>query len=298
MMSLGVALTSDDARLPAPDGTNVAYRVEGSGPAFVLSNGLTTTTTFWRYLQPRWVERQRVLMWDLPGHGASAPARSDEGACIAEQPEIIARLMDSVNMPSAVQIGWSTGCQVVLEMYRRYPQRCRALVLLLGAPGRVLDTAKLPLPGRVIDGLVRHMPPAAFGGLARVLAVAANAPLAHFVPRRLGLIGAATTARDATAITEHLLRIDTATVQRMVASAQAHSGWEVLPEIDVPVLVIAGDRDPFAPAETVGAQVHARCPGAELLRLPEGTHTALLDHADVIGDAVDDFIRRRVAASA
>jgi pimeloyl-ACP methyl ester carboxylesterase len=39
--------------------------------------------------------------------------------------------------------------------------------------------------------------------------------------------------------------------------------------------------------------MHALCPHSELLRLPEGTHTALLDHADEIADAVDEFFLTR-----
>ena len=108
------------------------------------------------------------------------------------------------------------------------------------------------------------------------------------------MIGRHTTHGDAAHITDHLRRIDMRTVQTMIASAQAHSAWEMLPTIAVPVLIAGGDRDPFAPAGTVAVEMHARCPQAELLRLPEATHTALFDHAGVIGDAVDDFLARRV----
>jgi hypothetical protein len=34
-------------------------------------------------------------------------------------------------------------------------------------------------------------------------------------------------------------------------------------------------------------------PAAHLVHLPRGTHTALLDHADVIGDAVEEFLSTR-----
>jgi pimeloyl-ACP methyl ester carboxylesterase len=284
----------DTRRLRAADGTELGYWVRGQGPAMVLTNGVTTTTNFWSHLQPRWEQSHRVLSWDLPGHGASSAARSQESGLLAELPGLLVRLMDAAGMERAVQVGWSTGCQVVLELYRRYPERCAALVLVLGAAGRVLSTAALPLPGAVIDVIVRHMPRPVFGGLARVLARVAHAPGGQLVPRAVGLIGKRTTRSDAALITEHLCRIDTRTVQTMIASAQAHSAWDVVPTVVVPTLIVAGDRDPFAPAATVGVHMHARCPGSELLRLPEGTHTALLDHAGVIGDALEDFLRRRV----
>lgn len=278
-------------RLRTNDGTEVAYKVDGKGSSLVLTNGLTTSHAFWRYLYPRWVKQHRVLQWDLPGHGSSGPARSEASARIAEQPEILVRLMDVAGIESAVQIGWSTGCQVALEMYRRYPSRCTGLVLLLGTAGRVLSTSTLPVPGAVLDGLVRYTPAPVFGALSRVLAYASSAPLLDRVPRALGLIGPDTSAEDAASITRHLRTVDTRTVQTMVASAHAHSAWELLPEIRVPVLIVAGDRDSFAPAATVGERMHALCPTSTLVRLPRGTHTALFDHPQEIGDSVEQFFK-------
>jgi 3-oxoadipate enol-lactonase/4-carboxymuconolactone decarboxylase len=283
----------------AHDGTELAYWVRGTGSPLVLTNGLTTTTSFWTHLLPRWERAHRVLTWDLPGHGASSPARSQGSASIAEQPELVARLMDEAGIERAVQIGWSTGCQVVLEMYRRYPERCSGLVLLLGSAGRVLSTAKLPLPGPAIEWIVRRTPHVLFGAATRALAHAAHAPFGQLAPRAFGLIGQRTTQQDAALITDHLRRIDTRTVQTMIASAQAHSAWDVLPSIAVPVLIAAGDLDPFAPAGTVGVAMHAQCRNSELLRLPQGTHTALFDHADEIAKAVDAFfVTSRLDASA
>lgn len=282
-------MPTDTQRYRADDGTELAYWVRGQGTPLVLSNGLTTTTNFWSQLLPSWERAHRVLTWDLPGHGLSSPARTERSASIAEQPELLVRLMDEAGIERAAQIGWSTGCQVVLEMYRRYPDRCSALVLLLGSAGRVLSTAALPLPGPAIDWIVRHTPHSLFGAATRVLATVANAPGGQLAPRAFGLIGARTTQGDAALITQHLTRIDTRTVQTMIASAHAHSAWDVLPHIAVPVFIAAGDLDPFAPAATVGTRMHALCPRSVLLRLPQGTHTALLDHADEIGAAVGDF---------
>ncbi len=289
----GVPQAPDDTRwYRAPDGTGLSYWVRGAGSPLVLTNGLTTTTSFWTHLLPRWQHTYSVLTWDMPGHGFSSPARSESSASLAEQPELLVRLMDAAKIDRAVQIGWSTGAQVVLEMYRRHPDRCSALVLLLGSAGRVLSTAALPLPGHTLHWLVRHTPRPLFAGFTRAFAHVAHHPGGQLAPRVLGLIGRHTTHADAARITDHLRRIDMRTVQTMIASAQAHSAWDVLPTIAVPVLTVGGDRDPFAPADTVAVEMHARCPRSELLRLPEGTHTALFDHADVIGDAVDEFLTR------
>ncbi|MGD8861078.1 MAG: alpha/beta hydrolase [Myxococcales bacterium] len=285
------------ARHIREDGTEIIHRLEGpaDAPALVLTNGLTTDTGFWRYLWPGWARDYRVLMWDLPGHGESGPARTRGSATMEGAAVIIEELMDAAGMGRAVQIGWSTGSQVIFELYRRAPARCAALVSLLGTAGRVLDTATLPLPGPVIDGLSRVMPPALFSASSRALSRASDTRLGHFLGRRLGLLGPDASEPDVRAITRHMRTLHAPTVQIMLRSAQAQSASDLLPRLQVPLLIVSGDRDPFAPAETVATAMQRAAPDAELVRLPHGTHTALLDHATVIDGAVRSFLQRRVA---
>jgi pimeloyl-ACP methyl ester carboxylesterase len=289
-------LSINEDFLFAPDGTRIAYRAEGEGPAFVLTNGLTTTTTFWDHIRPRWLARHRVVTWDLPGHGHSAPAATAAGARIEALPEITARVMEAAGVSRATQIGWSTGCQVMFEMYRQFPERCDALVALLGPAGKVLDTTELLLGGSHLYRLLRHLPPYVFAPIFRVLTANADAPGGPAVGRRFRLIGRETTNHDARRILAHLRRVDARTMQNMGCSAQEHSAHDILAGIRVPVLIVAGDRDPFAPAERVGVPLHRAIPGSELLRLPRGTHTALLDHAEAIADAVEEFVARSAAS--
>jgi pimeloyl-ACP methyl ester carboxylesterase len=136
------------------------------------------------------------------------------------------------------------------------------------------------------------MPESMFASVFRVLMKSADADRAVMIGKRSRLIGHDTTQADARRFLAHLRLLDPTTVQRMAASVEEHSAHDVLPHVDVPVLVVAGDLDPYAPAERVGVPLHHAIPGSELLRLPRGTHTALLDHAAVIGERVEEFARR------
>jgi len=106
----------NDKSLLAPDGTRIAYGVTGRGPALMLTNGLTTTTRFWKYLRPMWREKYTVITWDFPGHGGSAPAASLRSATVEAQPAIMAAILDQLGIDAAVHVGWSVGSQVVLEL--------------------------------------------------------------------------------------------------------------------------------------------------------------------------------------
>ena len=58
----------------ARDGTAIAYRDEGSGPALVFTSGYTSSDFYWERLLPRFRGRARLITWDLKGHGRSEPA--------------------------------------------------------------------------------------------------------------------------------------------------------------------------------------------------------------------------------
>jgi pimeloyl-ACP methyl ester carboxylesterase len=285
-------LSINDRFCDAPDGTRIAYAVLGEGPAFVLTNGLTTTTTFWDHLRPTWVTGHRVVTWDLPGHGNSEPARTAVGARIESMPAIVERVMEAAGVERATQIGWSTGCQVVFELYRQAPERCSTLVALLGGAGRVLSTAKLPLGRDALYGLLRYLPEPIFAPVFRSMMKSADADRAVTIGKRSRLIGRDTSHADARRFLAHLRTLDPTTVKHMAASAEEHSAHDILSTIDVPVLVVAGDFDPYAPSERVGIPLSETIADCELLRLPRGTHTALLDHAGVIGERVEEFARR------
>jgi pimeloyl-ACP methyl ester carboxylesterase len=279
-----------------PDGTRIAYSVAGSGPALVLTNGLTTSSCFWKYVLPIWSQRFTVVTWDLPGHGESAPAASPESATIEAQPTIIARVMEATGTPRAFQVGWSTGSQIVLETYRQLPALCQGLVMVLGSAGHALQTTRLPVSGDLIYRLVRATPPRAYAAFVRAFAYAARKPAALPLGRWLGLIGPRATPEDMLEVTEHIGRLDAPTLQRMACSSEEHSAHAVLAALEVPLLILAGDKDPFAPTELVGLPLSRAAHGSELVRLPGGTHTALLEEPELIARTIERFIEQSLAA--
>jgi pimeloyl-ACP methyl ester carboxylesterase len=283
-------LSINDRSLQASDGTRIAYRIEGAGPTIVLTNGLTTTTTFWKYLRPIWLRSHTVVTWDLPGHGNSGPAQSDASASVAALPSFIAQIMRSAGISTAVQIGWSTGAQVVLETYRQYPELCQGLVLLLGGAGHVLDTTRLPVSGAAIDRLAQRLPRRAFDVTHRILSSAFRQPGASFIGRYAGVIGPGVSREDLRQLTEHIASVDPYTLQRLLRSTQEHSAHGVLSALHIPLLIVSGDKDPFAPTDLVGLALQRLAPSAVLARIPEGTHTAMLEYPVWIAETVAKFL--------
>jgi pimeloyl-ACP methyl ester carboxylesterase len=287
---LGARMIDNNLTVLAPDRTRIAYSVTGRGPALVLTNGLTTSSFFWKYLQPRWRDTHTVITWDLPGHGRSGPAESEASARIEGQPAILARVMDAAGVASAVQIGWSVGCQIVLELYRQLPERCTALCTLFGPAEHALTNTALPVHGAWLHALLNHQGGVASAALVQRVAQAAKLPGGPALARALGLVGSVDA--DVRQLLSDLGGLHSRTGQRLALSAEAHSAFDVLARLQVPLLIMTGERDRFAPPASVATPMHAAAPSSELVSLPGATHTALLDHADEIGDAVDRFLAR------
>jgi pimeloyl-ACP methyl ester carboxylesterase len=273
----------------AADGTLISYDVIGNGPALVLNNGLTTSTAFWKYVRPAWAERHRVITWDLPGHGRSERPRTLASVELEAQPEIIARVMDAARVECATQVGFSLGCQISLEMLRQKPARCAAVALLLGTAGRVFDSLRLPV-GTLVPKLLLELPPRLFALWFASLARFANHGFARTLSRQSGMVGAAVTDQDLRELLAHLGGLEPISLQRMARSGARHSAEDVLATTQKPVLIVGGGKDPFAPLETVGRVLHHIAPRSLLTELPGATHTALLEQADVIGAAVEEFL--------
>ena len=76
---------------------------------------------------------------------------------------------------------------------------------------------------------------------------------------------------------------------RAMARASAEDVRDVLPHIDVPTLLVYGDRDVRAPL-TVAEALQAAIPRSRLVVLPDAGHLCNIEAPNEFNDAVRDFL--------
>lgn len=76
---------------------------------------------------------------------------------------------------------------------------------------------------------------------------------------------------------------------RAMARASAEDVRDVLPHVDVPTLLVYGDRDVRAPL-TVAEALHAAISGSRLVVLPDAGHLCNIEAPDDFNAAVRDFL--------
>ena len=79
----------------------------------------------------------------------------------------------------------------------------------------------------------------------------------------------------------------------MLRSAGEHTAGDLLPRVNVPVLVVAGERDTFTPPFLATAMAET-LPRGELLLVRDGSHVAPLEQPELVDARVMAFLREHV----
>lgn len=295
-----------------PDGQPLYIEDSGhGGPAIICCNGIGVSTFFWKYLRGHFAREGRVVTWDYRGHGRSPVAEDLGTMTIARMADDAVAVMDHLGIDEAILVGHSMGCQVILETWRRHPGRVQALVPVLGTYGRPIRTflglswLEDVFP-KVLPWALRLAEP-----IGRINEALVRGRLAYEFARRTGLISPCLAkAEDMDAYFEHLRRLDMRMFLSLMADMAEHDTGDILGDIDVPTLIIGGERDLFTPI-WLSREMQSRIPDSELLIIPDGSHAALIEQPALINLALTDFLvrsgilqprparpRRRAAAAA
>lgn len=306
--SAGYHVFDKDRSFQASDGTPIAYTVRGSGESgltFVTVNGWSCSDVYWAELVPH-LEAQghRVLVADTRGHGASGlprppgyRARNIQASdmSIERVAADFVELCDHEEVGEALFVGHSMGVQVIFDIYRQAPTRFLGIVCVAGPYENPLRTfygrseADLVFPaGRfALQAIPRFLLPA-----WRMLGKQYR--LGHRAALLVRAAGPRVTAAALAPYIEHFVSRDPLVMFKLIDSMRQNSAVDVLPSVGVPVLIVAGDQDPFTPPG-VQHRMHELLPDSDLVMIEGGHHTLPLEFPERIADAVDAFVADRVS---
>ena len=277
------------------DGSPLFYESWGERGAqtpVLFCDGIGCDGYVWRYLRDDLGARFGLHL-HYRGHGRTALPLDAARVTIEDLADDVSCVLDDALVDRAVLIGHSMGVQVALETFRRHASRVAGLVLVCGAPSHPLKTfrgsAMLEDLLPTIQKWIQRVP----GVINRVTRTLLPTRLAYEVASRLEIRRELVEPQDFMPYLEGMARIDSRLFVAMLSAAGQHSAEDLLPHIDVPVLVVAGGRDGFTPPDRSRAMAEA-IPGAELLEIPNASHTAPIERPELVDQAVRDFISQRI----
>jgi len=214
----------------------------------------------WAGLAPSFADSLRVILVEHRGHGRTDnPAGSMTFEQIADD---VAALLEHLGLGSVHVAGISDGAVVALDLALRRPRLTRTIVVLGGNYC-------------VHDGI-------------RAYAAALDpAALERSAPEAVAELAARHDAGKHPGYWKNLLR-------QIVANNTAYPTWteEDLARIECPVLLVAGENDPFATIAQMVAMKRA-IPVAEWLIVNDSGHAVHFEHPEIVGPRILDFLRRR-----
>jgi pimeloyl-ACP methyl ester carboxylesterase len=278
-------------RIASFDGTELAYQVRGAGPAVVLVNGLGGSFEAFRHIYSELGERFHILCWDYRGLFGSGRPADLATLAVEYQCDDLEVLMDAEKIDRAVFIGWSMGVQVIFEFFRRRRQRMDGLVGINGTAGLPFRSA---LASRAVSTLIPLLLRAGRSQadlVGRITRAMVGWQGAVPMMQRFGMVSRSLDLDAFREVAAGFANVDWQIYMDTLTRLGAHDASDLLPEVDIPTLVITGDRDVLTPAYTA-ERIHRAVRGSRLVVIPGGTHYTPVEYPHVIRQELGDFLAR------
>ena len=280
-----------DEKIPSYDGTLIHYMSVGRGDITIAAcNGIGVSTFFWKYIVRYFAAHCRIILWDYRSHGRSDPAPNYKDLSMDNTARDLKAVLDHNKIDKAMLIGHSMGAQVIFEFYRLFPQRVLGLIPLLGSYGSplntFLNTDKMAYVVHVMYYLSFFFPNTVNSVLKHLI----YNPLSFGFAKITKLVNwQHCTKLELTPYLQHLSSLDQRVFFTMARYMHAHNARDILPSIDVPTLIIAGENDLFTPLY-ISEEMLMSIPQAELSVIPRGSHAAIIEQPDLINLRIEKFI--------
>jgi pimeloyl-ACP methyl ester carboxylesterase len=277
------------------DGTRLRYFVMGSGERTWLSTPAMGAPLLAMSRLYEQLERElTIVSWDMRGfHGSAALARPD-ALRVEDHVADIEAVRRAVGVERYLLGGWSMGVPVSLEQARTASASLEGLILIAGPYQRALAPL-LPRAGRgerLMLATLAGLPRAA--RLMNATSVAlGGAPGVGRLARALGVV--AENEEHFQEIVREFRHVDWG---RYLDVARALHGYRAahLDAIDLPTLIVAGERDRFAPLR-VAEQMSEAIRGSNLYVVPRATHYLVSEYPALIAARIARFLRELAPAS-
>jgi pimeloyl-ACP methyl ester carboxylesterase len=282
----------EERRVQSFDGTSVAYHTVGRGRPILLCNGLGGSFMAWTHQIAHFRDDYRFISWDYRGLYQSGPPRDPAALRVEDHARDGLAVLEAEGVAKTAIVGWSMGVQVALEIFRRAPEKVACLVLLNGVAGEPWNTVmNFRMMSRVLPPVLRALGSASWltEGVTRRIS---TMPEAVQWAKRLGLASSTLDEDVFAQLAQSFRYLDMRTYMRVLELLGEHDAHDVLAEVDVPTLMIAGDRDLFTP-KAAAKRIVSAIAGAELLVVPGGTHYVAVEYPELVNLRIEKFFRER-----
>lgn len=243
------------------------YEIHGEGEPLLFLHGLGSSTRDWELQIPYFVDRFKVIVCDMRGHGRTSKPHGPYS--IAQFAGDVAGFLSELELSPVHLVGISMGGMVAFDFAIRFPDSLKSLTIVNSYPETRIETIKeLFLAWRrflLLDVL----------GVKRMGAILAS----HLFPEQEDLR------------MKFVKRWAENDKRAYRESLRAVIGWDMekhINEIKCPTLVVASDEDYF-PLEEKQAYV-SLMPNAKLVVIENARHAVTAQKPEQFNNFLDEFL--------
>ncbi|AKG36361.1 alpha/beta fold hydrolase [Paenibacillus durus] len=251
------------------EGVHISYSDQGQGEVIVLLHGFCGSAEYWEKVIPILSGSYRVIAPDLRGHGSSdAPL----GAYTIEQmADDVLSLLDALDIPKVTLLGHSLGGYITLSFAQRYASRLTAF-------GLIHSTA---YPDSIEAKEKRLKAVAAIGSQG----------ITDFVDGFVPGLFAPETTESSPELLQRAREIGFKTppqgaIGAALAMRERPDRRDVISASELPVLLVAGEKDGLVPVERTFTSDKRNVTKAVI---SGAGHMSLFEEPEQLADVIKDF---------
>ena len=262
------------------NGIEIEVELHGRGPTLVLVHGFSDNLTMWYNQVPQFSNTNRVLVYDVRGHGGTETPEIEIGMDLLS--EDLRALLDALEIEKACVLGYSMGGRIGLGFALKYPARTAGLIL---ANSGVMGTDIRPSPEEAKAMVARRQEMLDMIETGNIEAIASGMAERSLSP------GFRQRNPEVFRRYEQVKMKNSPLAYKamMDGMARATADPPDLSRLRCPVLIIAGEYDGFMAME-VARSMEKRIEEATLAALPTG-HAAAIEAPEEFNRAVLAFLR-------
>lgn len=267
------------------DGARLSFRESGAGLPVVFLHPTPLDHEYWRPMVDD-LGGVRAIIPDLRGHGASELGANLPVGGFARVPDASVltmsqlatdtlALLDYLSIPMAIFAGCSIGGYVLMEVWRRAPERVRGLAIVCSKPQPDAE-------GNLVKRVATITQARADGVSTLFDAMAQTLPGSTARSRRPEIVAG---------VRSRMTLTPEAVVAVQAGLATRPDSVPSIPTIGAPILAIAGGEDPTtAPAEM---EAYQSAPGGcEFHLLPDAGHFAAYEQPQKVAALFAEWLRQ------
>jgi pimeloyl-ACP methyl ester carboxylesterase len=225
----------------------------------VIQHGIGRNVKFWHHWSPALAGDYRVIRRDLPGHGRSADPGPNHAWSFEALLEDLAEFLDALDLERVHYLGESTGGRIGIAFAARAPERLKSLTFCA-------------TPIRAVINNPDHT-----GIDSRPGDRDSEAWMKYMIESK-GISGGSSAAQFAW-VMEQGRNIPDHVLSGIISMAVDVDLMALLPELNVPTLVLAPTQSPLAPLPEL-IDMRQRIPNARIAVVEGPGHEIYVDSAD------------------